>query len=75
MKGIGALLLSLLLTGCGGTWFPEGHYSESREPKFRLHGDERTGAERMADCHRTKSCRGDEWRQPNPDYVGLSVTY
>jgi hypothetical protein len=33
-------LLTLVLTGCGGTWFPE-----------------------------------HDWMNPDPDYVGLSVSY
>ncbi|MEY4475125.1 MAG: hypothetical protein RL248_892 [Pseudomonadota bacterium] len=68
-------LLTLVLTGCGGTWFPEQDSSEPRKAKFSVYGDQRTNAQRALSCHRTRHCNNDDWMNPDPDYVGLSVSY
>ncbi|AJJ64447.1 hypothetical protein [Yersinia aldovae] len=68
-------LLALLLTGCGGTWFPEQGNSEPRKAKFSVYGDQRTSAQRALSCHRTRHCTNDDWMNPDPDYVGFGVSY
>ncbi|EEP97165.1 hypothetical protein yaldo0001_11570 [Yersinia aldovae ATCC 35236] len=68
-------MLALLLTGCGGTWFPEQGNSEPRKAKFSVYGDQRTSAQRALSCHRSRHCTNDDWMNPDPDYVGFGVSY
>ncbi|MFD1800997.1 hypothetical protein ACFSFZ_02105 [Mixta tenebrionis] len=82
MKNIAVICL-LLLAGCSSErgWELGDSYPTDKNATPRLHGDERSNAERYNDCvssARNKTSKStrvrcyDRAQRPDPDYIGVS---